>query len=67
MQRPTPPTIADLRADEGVVGAWVSCNGLGCVNHGTIAFDTMRAPPETPFIALARSGRCIIPVKTPTC
>ena len=54
---PAPPTIADLRA-EGVAGAW-SGVGLGCVNHGRIAFDTMRAPPETPFIALARSRRFV--------
>lgn len=55
---PAPPTIADLRA-EGVAGAWVWCIGLGCANHGRIAFDAMRAPPETRFIALAKSCRFV--------
>jgi hypothetical protein len=28
-------------------------------HDGKIAFDAMRAPPETPFIALARSRRFV--------
>ena len=58
MQRPAPPTIADLRA-ERVQVARVWCLNPDCQHYGVVRFEAIGAPSGFTFIDLPKTRRFV--------
>jgi hypothetical protein len=52
---PSPPSLAFLRADQGVTGPRVSCGA--CDHKAVVQFDAMGVPDNTPFPQLRLGAR----------